>query len=102
MIYDDVVVGDDDESSIIIQSSSTSFLIILSTYPSCILFAGDIVIPGLFVALLLRLDATKAKIQFKGKLVRAKIQFQLSSKPSTYIMQSQIIHPHTIKTLIDK
>jgi len=27
---------------------------------------GDIVIPGLFVALLLRLDATKAKIQFKG------------------------------------
>jgi len=76
MIYDDVVVGDDDESSIIIQSSST--LIILSSFPSCILFAGDIVIPGLFVALLLRLDATKAKIQFKGKFVRAKIQFQLS------------------------
>lgn len=57
------------------HSSSTSFL---SSYPSCILFAGDIVIPGLFVALLLRLDATKAKIQFKGKLVRPKIQFQLS------------------------
>ena len=77
MIYDNVVGnGDDDESSTIIQSFIIKHhfyhLIIL---PSCILFAGDIVIPGLFVALLLRLDATKAKIQFKGKLVRAKIQF---------------------------
>ena len=34
---------------------------------SCTLSSGDIVIPGLFVALLLRLDATKAKIQFKGR-----------------------------------